>query len=244
MKKNNIKIIVVSILNLAVCLTLLFSLVPDKVPYFTHPNGNIAVLGSKWFLLIGICLPLVFATFFVLTKKESVKIIMTELVILFLYENMLGYSYFCTETTFVLGTKSLIPTSLSLFLPISLLVFFYGIKLKTMPYKHKLGIYSKQTITTEFIWRQSHFSANHGYMVVGFFMFITSIVFVFVHQIIVESSIFVVLFLIPRIYVESQAKMLSKKYNDMNARKEKQQIFKDLERELAEEKEKEEKNKG
>jgi len=81
-------------------------------------------------------------------------------------------------------------------------------------------------------------------MVVGFFMFITSIVFVFVHQIIVESSIFVVLFLIPRIYVESQGKMLSKKYNDMNARKEKQQIFKDLERELAEEKEKEEKNKG
>jgi len=41
-----------------------------------------------------------------------------------------------------------------------------------------------------------------------------------------------------------ESKKMSKKYNEMNERKEKQQIFKDLERELAEEKEKEEKNKG
>jgi type IV secretory pathway VirB3-like protein len=81
-------------------------------------------------------------------------------------------------------------------------------------------------------------------MISGFFMFITSMVFVFVNQIIVESSIFVLLFVIPRIYVIHEAKKMSKKYNEMNERKEKQQIFKDLERELAEEKEKEEKNKG
>ena len=49
------------------------------------------------------------------------------------------------------------------------------------------------------------------------------------------------MFIIPRIYVISQGKMMSKKYNEMNERKEKQQIFKDLEKELAEEKEK---NKG
>lgn len=244
MKKNNIKIIIAASLNLAVCLTLLILLVPEEVPYLTTPSGNIAVMGSKWFLLLGIVFPLVFATLFVATKKESVKIIMTELIILFLYENMLGYSYFCTEKTFLVGTPSLISNTLSLFLPIAILTFYYGARLKAMPYKHVLGIRSKHTTTTQFIWTQSHITAHHGYMVSGFFMFITSMVFVFVNQIIVESAIFVLLFVIPRIYVIQEAKKMSKKYNEMNERKEKQQIFKDLERELAEEKEKEEKNKG
>lgn len=244
MKKNNIKIIIAAALNLAVCLTLLILLVPNNVPYLTAPSGKIAVIGSKWFLLLGIILPAVFATLFVTTKKESVKIIMAELIILFLYENMLGYSYFCTESAFDVGTQSLISNTLSLFLPLSMFTFYYGIRLKTMPYKHILGIRSKHTATTQFIWTQSHITAHHGYMISGFFMFITSMVFVFVNQIIVESSIFVLLFVIPRIYVIHEAKKMSKKYNEMNERKEKQQIFKDLERELAEEKEKEEKNKG
>ena len=195
MKKNNIKIIIAASLNLAVCLTLLILLVPEKVPYLTTPSGNIAVMGSKWFLLLGIVFPLIFATLFVATKKESVKIIMTELIILFLYENMLGYSYFCTETNFIIGEKSLIPTSLSLFMPISVVVLFYGIKLKSMPYKHKLGIYSKHTTTTEFIWKQSHFSASSSYMLVGLLMFIVSIIFTFVNLILVELAIFVVLFI-------------------------------------------------
>ena len=241
MKKNNLKIIIAATLNLAVCLTLLILLVPEKVPYLTTPGGNIAVVGSKWFLLFGIVLPLAFAALFITTKKESVKIIMAELIILFLYENMLGYSYFCTENTFVIGKPSLISNTLSLFLPLAILTFYYGARLKTMPYKHVLGIRSKHTTTTEFIWTQSHISAHHGYMISGFFMFITSMVFVFVNQIIVESLIFVILFVIPRIYVIHEAKKMSKKYNEMNARKEKQQIFKDLERELAEEKANQEK---
>ena len=237
MKTNNIKIIIASSLNLIICFTLLLTLVPNTVPYLAAPNGNIAVMGSKWLLMFGIVLPLVFACFFATSKRETVRILMAELVILFLFENMLGYSYFCTEKTFIIGEKSLIPTSLSLFMPISAFVLFYGIKLKSMPYKHKLGIYSKHTSTTEFIWTQSHISAHHGYMVVGFLMFITSLVFVFVHQIIVESVIFVILFVLPRIYVISQGKMMSKKYNDMNERKQKQKIFKELEEEMRKEKE-------
>ena len=236
MKKNNIKIIIAAALNLAVCLTLLILLVPEKVPFLTTPSGKIAVVGSKWFLLFGIVFPAVFAALFITTKKESVKIIMTQLIILFLYENMLGYSYFCTEKVFVVGTQSLILNTLSLFLPLSIFTFYYGARLKGMPYKHVLGIRSKHTTTTEFIWTQSHITAHHGYMISGFFMFITSMVFVFVNQIIVESLLFVLLFVIPRIYTIREAKKMSKKYNEMNERKEKQQIFKDLERELAEEK--------
>ena len=51
----------------------------------------------------------------------------------------------------------------------------------------------------------------------------------------ISYLIFIVLFIIPRITTIRGAKAMAKKYNEMNERKEKQQIFKDLERELAEE---------
>ena len=73
MKTNNIKIIIAAVLNFIVCLTLLFTLVPSSIPYFTNLDGNIAVIGSKWFMLWGTILPLVFAGFFVFSKKESVE---------------------------------------------------------------------------------------------------------------------------------------------------------------------------
>jgi uncharacterized membrane protein len=81
-------------------------------------------------------------------------------------------------------------------------------------------------------------------MLSGFVMFICSIIFAFFNLVLIELLIFIVLFIIPRITTIRGAKAMAKKYNEMNERKEKQQIFKDLERELAEEKEKEEKNKG
>lgn len=217
--KNNIKIIILITLNFIIGLALLLSLVPSNVPYLTNINGQIVLLGSKYYLLFGLILPIVFGLLFIFSKKETLKIIMTELIILFIFENMLGFSYFCTETSFALGDKSLISTSLSLFLPISLFIFFYGVKLKTIKYKHKLGIYSKTTITTEFIWTQSHISASYAYMLSGFIMFICSIIFAIFNLVLIESIIFALLFMIPRITTIQGAKSMVHKYNEMNERK-------------------------
>lgn len=232
MRKNNLKIIILALINFGVCLSLLLTLVPKNVPYFTDLSENISVLGSKYFMLIGIILPLIFAGLFIFIKSTAVKYIMTQLIILFLYENMLGYSYFCTESTFIIGTKTLISSSLSVFLPISLMTLFYGVKLKSMPYKHKLGIYSKHTTTTEFIWKQSHLSASTSYMLVGLLMFIVSIIFTFFNLMLVELAIFIVLFVLARIYTISQGKLMSKKYSEMNDRKQRQDKIKELEEEL------------
>ena len=232
MRKNNLKITILALVNLGVCLSLLLTIVPAKVPFFTDLDGNILVLGSKYFLLIGIILPLIFAALFVFINNSAVKHIMAELIILFVYENMLGFSYFCTEPNFVLGSKTAISSSLSVFLPIALLVFFYGVKLKTMPYKHKLGVYSKHTTTTEFIWKQSHFSASTSHMLVGLLMFIVSIIFALFNLTVVEIIIFVVLFILARIYTISQGKFMSKKYNEMNDRKLQQEKLKELEEEI------------
>lgn len=230
--KNNIKIIILIALNFIVGLSLLLTLVPTTVPYFTNINGKIIVLGSKYFLLFGLILPIVFGLMFVFSKKEIIKTIMAELIILFIYENMLGFSYFCTETSFELNSQSIIPTSLSLFLPISLFVFYYGVKLKNIKYKNKLGIYSKATTTTQFIWTQSHISASYAYMFSGLIMFVCSLVFALFNLVLIESIIFVLLFIIPRITTIYSAKGMTKKYNEMNERKEQQQSLKDLETQL------------
>ena len=128
---------------------------------------------------------------------------------------MLGFSYFCTEAPFVVGELTKIPLSLSLFLPIALATFIYGASIKNLNYKNKFGIKSKNTTTTEFIWKQIHISASYQFRLAGFILIFVSIIFIFVHFPLIELAIFIVGLLTPRIILEINANKMSKKYFDM-----------------------------
>lgn len=215
MKKNKIIPIVIASLNLIICLSLLIFLVPNKIPFLSGLRDEIVFMGSKWWLLIGIVLPLIFMTFTILVKDNLKNLIFTELIIFVSYNNMLGYSYFCTEAPFTIGELTQIPASLSLFLPIALATFIYGASIKNIPYKSILGVKSKRTTTTEFIWKQSHITASYHYRLSGFILFIVSIIFIFIHYPLIELIIFVIGLVIPRIVIEVGANKMTIKYLDM-----------------------------
>lgn len=215
MKRNKIIPIVVASLNLVLCLSLLIFLVPNKVPLLSGIRDEIIVIGSKWWLISGLVLPIVFACLACFSKNKLTQLLFSELTIFVTYNNMLGYSYFCTESPFIIGELTSVPASLSIFLPIALATFLFGASIKNISYKNKFGICSKRTTTTEFIWKQSHITASYHYRLAGFLLFIVSIVFVFIHYPLIELAIFVIGLIIPRIVVEVGAKKMSVKYADM-----------------------------
>lgn len=215
MKRNKIIPIVVASLNLVLCLSLLIFLVPNKVPLLSGIRDEIIIIGSKWWLISGLVLPIVFACLACLSKNKLTQLLFSELTIFVTYNNMLGYSYFCTESPFIIGELTSVPASLSIFLPIALATFLFGASIKNISYKNKFGICSKRTTTTEFIWKQSHITASYHYRLAGFLLFIVSIVFVFIHYPLIELAIFVIGLIIPRIVVEVGAKKMSVKYADM-----------------------------
>lgn len=215
MKRNKIIPIVVASLNLVVCLSLLIFLVPNKVPLISGIRDEIIVIGSKWWLVSGLILPIIFMIFVILSKDKLTQLLFAELIIFVTYNNMLGYSYFCTEAPFAIGEITSVPASLSLFLPVALATFIYGASIKNISYKNKFGICSKRTKTTEFIWKQSHITASYHYRLAGFLLFIVSLVFVFIHYPLIELAIFIIGLLTPRIVVEVGAKKMAAKYADM-----------------------------
>lgn len=215
MKKNKLIPLIVACANFVICLCLLLFLTPQNVPLVVGIHDTIVAIGSKWWLLIGIIFPLLFLIPVLLAKARFLRLIFTELIIFVTYCNMLGFSFFCSETNFVVGELTKVPLSVAIFLPISLSVFVYGSIIKHIDYKNKLGVVSKNTTTTEFIWKQSHITASYHYMLAGLLLFIVSIVFTFVHHPLIELAIFIVLLIIPRIVVEVGAKKMTNKYNDM-----------------------------
>lgn len=215
MKRNKIIPIVIASLNLVICLSLLIFLVPNKVPLLSGISDEIIVISSKWWLVAGLVLPLVFMVFTLTTKNELTRLLFTELIIFVSYNNMLGYSYFCTESPFTIGEITMISPSLSVFLPIAIATFLYGASIKNLAYKSKFGIKSKRTTTTEFIWKQSHISASYHYRLWGFILFVVSFIFVFIHFPLIELAVFIVGLLVPRIVIEVGAKKMSNKYFDM-----------------------------
>ena len=215
MKKNNIIIILIASINLCLCLPLLIFMTPASVPLLAGIHDEIIFIGSKWWLLFGLILPLIFMTIYLCLKNKNLKLIFSGLLIFVVFNNLLGFSYFCTEQDFMLGEISKIPLSLSIFLPLSLAVFVYGSIIKNISYKNKLGIRTKNTTTTEFIWKQSHITASYHFRLAGLIQFISSIVFIFVHHPLIMLAIFVICLIIPLIVVLSGAKKMTIKYNDM-----------------------------
>ena len=215
MKNKKILPIILASVNFCLSLCLIIFLTPENVPLITGLKDEILVISSKWWLLIGAILPLIFMIFALLAKNKYSNLLFCELIIFVCYINMLGFSYFCNETTFLIGELSKIPVSLALFLPISLGVFIFGASIKQIPYKSKFGICSKRTTTTEFIWKQTHITASYHFMLSGLILLAVSIVFIFVHLPLVELAIFIIGITTPRIVVETGANKMTKKYFDM-----------------------------
>lgn len=220
MKKNRIIPIIIAIFNTILCTLLLIFCIPNVVPLLAGINDEVILLGSKWWLLLGIVFPIILMILLLKTKNNYSRLIFAELIIFITYANMLGYAFFIDASNFSLGMRSEVPLSVVVFIPISLACFVYGAMLKHLPYKSKIGLRSKRTQTTEFIWIQSHLSASYYYRLTGTILFITAIIFTFLHLPLIELIVFVIALIIPRIMVEFVAKKMANKYQDMKAKHE------------------------
>lgn len=220
MKKNIIVFVLLSIISIIGSTLLIIFSVPQIVPYIVDINEKIVVLGSKWFLLLGLIAPTIIFVLYWTLKNAQTKQFLLILMTLCVYINVLTFSYFCVETSFNIGAFSAIPLSAVIFLPLSLLTFIYGTKIKHLPYKHKLGVRLKNTMITEFIWKQSHIFASYGFMFCGFLELVTSLIFCFARKPLIELVIFLLLTLIAYLFVNKQSSDMVKKYKQLKANQE------------------------
>lgn len=224
MKKNNLFMLFTSILNLGLCLLLLFLCVPEKVAMFVDFNEKIILIVSKWFMLFGAITPLVLSIINLFMKnKPKTTFILKTFIILFVYENMLAFAYFSNVTGFELGEVSQIPLALSVFMPISAFATIAAIKLKRAPFKSKLGIKSKHSTKTEFIWKQTHLYASDIFFAYGVISFLISIIFIFTKHSYILLAIDVLGYVFCWLFANKQAKDMAEKYTDMENRKLKQE---------------------
>jgi hypothetical protein len=181
-------------------------------------RDRVILIGSKWWLLAGIILPISFLFINLFNKNRFIKFIFAELIIFIAYNNMLAYSFFITAPSFAIGMTSEIPLSIAVFLPIALTCFLYGAMIKNIPYKSVFGIRSKLTTTTEFIWDQSHFYGSYYYRLTGMILFVISVIFSFLKLPLIELFIFIIGLIIPRIITDRTAKQMANKYKDMKTK--------------------------
>ena len=220
MKNNKLIPIIVASANAVFCTLLLIFLTPNKIPLIAGFRDEIIVIGSKWWLLLGIIIPIIYMVLSITLKNQYAKFIFTEFLIFTVFDNLLGYSYFCNITQFEIGMLSEVSYSVSVFIPLALFCFIYGAMIKNLPYKSRLGIKSKRTTTTEFIWKQSHISGSYYYRLTGMILFLVAVVFNFLHLALIELLIFLIALIIPRIIIEVNAKQMTNKYNDIKAKHE------------------------
>jgi len=216
MKENKTIAVIVAALNLVISLILLIFLQFQNVPLLVGIYDEVVYIGSKWWLLIGTILPVIFLIIGFIKNKKTLWTLFTEIIIIIAFENLLAFSYYYDRQSFVLGEISKISLSIAVFVPLSLAIIVYGAILKNIAYKSKFGFYSKNTTSTEFTWKQSHMLASRLMMLAGIILFLCSIGFIFLHLPLVELIIFVVFLLLIRIVVEIQASKMTKKYNDLN----------------------------
>lgn len=221
MKNNKLISIILASSNFVICMLLLIFLTPASVPLISGIHDEVIVIGSKWWMLFGVILPLILMTIYLLTKRKETKFIAMSLIIFIFYNNLLAFSYFIAGENLAIGSISEIPISAAIFLPFSLWLFVYGVNIKNLEYKNKFGISSKNTKTTEFIWKQTHFSASYYYRLSALILFIASIVFCFVRYPLIELAIFVLTILVTRIILEINAIKMTKKYKDMKQKHDK-----------------------
>lgn len=219
MIKNNIITICIGAINLVAAILLTIFCVPSQIPLIVNFSEEIVFLGTKWILLLNAIIPMAIAITLCFTKKY--KTAQKIALAISLYENLLIFSYFCMQSSFEIGTKSMIPLSASIFIPLSLCMLIYASKIKFAPFKSISGIINKYSIQTEFIWSQTQLFAKDAFLLSGLILLLVSIVFVFVRFGYICFAVFAIGILIPYLITLKQSKNMYKKYIYMKNKKDK-----------------------
>lgn len=221
-KKIDIKSTILAVINLAVCLLLIILKTPAKVPIFFDFRENIIAFCSKWILILCVIIPTILCIIINLTKKkDSLNFFLKMLFYTCIYENML--IFICTANTecFALNSLYEIPLSLMLFLPISAYMIIGSIKIKHLKYKAFSPFKNKYTLSTEFIWTQTHFYARNILFLVGFIFFILTIIFAIFRLLIINLICLILAIAIIYFCVIRESKQMHNKHNEMQAKKDK-----------------------
>lgn len=218
--KNKIVLMVLSALNLIVCISLIVFKIPDRIPAAFDAGERCVAMADKWVLVLPALCPAIFATvaiFFSSRKKLSYGFL--TLFVLSLYENILFFTYYCLGENLKFGALIEIPLSLVIFVPISVIFLILAIKVKNVPYKTYPAFAFKSAKETEFIWKQTHFFARDAMFSTSFLMFIVTFVFSFFRLYLIELAVFAVLIALCVSTIYLHSKSLQKKYLEMKNRK-------------------------
>ena len=220
-KSHKILITILGILNLIITSLLLIFVIPSKVPVLFDRHEQVSLMATKWIFTVLCILPLIFSTFSICLKNKKVSFLFLILFVLSIFENFLNFSYFSVEKSISIGDLSAIPISISIFMPMSVIISVLAIKLKNAPYLSKPALHFKPTKATEFIWKQTHFYARDLYFFMGIIMFFVSIVFAIFRFPLIELLIFVILIFAFTLKIYLYSKSIYKKYIEMKSKKEK-----------------------
>lgn len=217
-KKNYFYIALALICSIASTLLLIF-LAPSSVPVHISFDEKIMALGSKWFMLIVTLLPFILGICLIFLKKyQFLAGIIKALIVTFIYINMLSFIILLAGEPRCVGELVEIPLTCFTFLPLAMLYFILGIKLRNLPYGSKVGIRNKFTREVQFIWTQTHFFASRVISLSGLFLVILSFIFSFFHLAYVMFAIFIVAIIVDFTIIYVNSKAMYKKYSDMKAR--------------------------
>ena len=221
--KQTVLILILSILNLAICALLTLTIVPGQIPLHYNFHEQIDSLGSKWWLTANITLPLILAVLTIIFhKKEYLTFFLKSIFVFMLYNNLLTYSYLILATDLSIGALCEIPVAISIFMPLAVFIAVMAIKLKNIPYNTKfMGIRTKYTKANEFIWKQTHFFARDVFFAIGVALFFVLIPFTFIRLSYIPLALFLAAITTGIIIVNNQSKKMYQKYVDMKARQDK-----------------------
>lgn len=220
-KKNKILYIILGLINLIATLAIIIYALPNKIPVSYDIYEKITHFSSKWIMLISAVVPTIIIILIVTLKNKKIIVWLKTLFILSLFENLLYLSYFVIGENLTLGARCEIPFSISIFMPISIIIIIFSIGVKNAPYLSKPAINFAVTRKTEFIWKQTHFFAQKVCFITGLILFIISIIFSIFRFFILEFIIFVLAILISTLVIYLFSKSIYNKYIEMEKRKEK-----------------------
>lgn len=217
-KKNKIIFAFLGILNFIFTLFLTIFVLPEKVPFLVNTNEIIISQITKWIMLLSCFVPSILAIIILINKDKKVQFFLKIALILAIFENVLFFSYFCLSKNLNINNLHEIPISVSIFMPISVIIVVCSTKLKNCPYLSKPAINFKPTRETEFIWKQTQIFARDAYFLTGIMLFFISIIFCFLRYCLIEFLLFVIAIIISTIVVYKYTKSIFNKYKDMKKR--------------------------
>ena len=218
--KNEILIILLSVVNFIVCLTLIVFKIPEKIPAVFDAAERCVLLANKWVLVLGAVFPAAFAVVcIILQKNKKLSYCFLILFLISLYENILFFTYYSLGENLTLGAYIEIPLSLVIFLPVTAVFLILSVVVKNAPYKSFPAFAFKPAKETEFIWMRTHMFARDAMFSTSFLMIIVTFVFSFFRLYLIELALFVFLIALCVLLIYLHSKSIYKKYMEMKTRK-------------------------